>query len=120
MTFRRAARKEAARDTDQAGLVPTDQSKVPATRTSATHAGLVGGLIFLALLLVFIIQNLQSVSVHFITARFRLPVGVVLVLAAVIGGALVSGASLVRIAQLRRRARRQVRERDDAGRRKRR
>lgn len=60
----------------------------------------------LVLLLIFIIQNLSDASVHFLGLHARLPIGVLILIGVVAGGLIVLVASLVRLAQLRHRARR--------------
>jgi uncharacterized integral membrane protein len=62
------------------------------------------GLVVLVIVLIFIIQNLNNVTVHFITADFSLPVGVVILAATVAGGLLVLLASAARVLQIRRAA----------------
>jgi lipopolysaccharide assembly protein A len=75
------------------------------TRVSAAWVGIVAAGIVLVLLLIFILQNTQSVRVTFFTLHGRTPLGVALLLAAV-GGLLVAGlVGTLRILQLRRRAR---------------
>ncbi len=73
------------------------------TRISAAWVGVIIGVVVLAFLLVFIIQNGRSVKVSFFTVNVQMPLGVALLLAA-IGGVLLAGilASL-RIWQLRHR-----------------
>ena len=82
---------------------------VPSTRTSAVWTAVVAGLVFLTVVLVFILQNLQDVDVRFFTARWRIPLGLDLLLAAVLGGLVVVMAGAVRLLQLRRVARRHLR-----------
>jgi uncharacterized integral membrane protein len=61
------------------------------------------GVVVLAFLLTFIIQNGQSVKVSFFTANVKMPLGVALLLAAV-GGVLLAGiVASLRIWQLRHR-----------------
>jgi len=79
---------------------------VPRTRFGTAHAGLVGGLIVLVVLLVFILENTRSIPVTFFGATGRLPLGVALLLAAVAGALITGVVGTVRIAQLRRRVRR--------------
>jgi lipopolysaccharide assembly protein A len=75
------------------------------TRISAAWVGVIIGVVVLAFLLAFIIQNGQSVKVSLFSAHVRMPLGVALLLAAV-GGALLAGvAASLRIWQLRHRVR---------------
>jgi len=62
--------------------------------------------VILVLVLDFIIQNLNDASVHFFTAHFRLPVGLLILIAAVAGGLIVWLVGVARVAQLRLMARR--------------
>ena len=59
----------------------------------------------LILLLVFIIENTQSVKIAYFGAGFHLPLGVALLLAAIGGALLVGIVGTARIWQLRRRVR---------------
>lgn len=92
---------------------PSDHEQVPATpprtRTSAAFQGLVAGAIVLILLLIFILENTQSVKVSYIGASGHLSLGVALLLAAVGGGLLVGILGAARIAQVRRHAKRRAR-----------
>lgn len=76
------------------------------TRTSAVWVALVASLVVLVLLLVFILENGQRVHVSFLGAHGALPLGVALLLAAVIGGLVVALSGAARILQIRARARR--------------
>jgi len=86
------------------------------TRTSAAYVGMGVGLLVLILVIIFIVQNLHDDSVHFITASFRLPMGVIILISAVAGALIVLFVSLARVAQLRLAARRHRRlHRQQAG-----
>lgn len=76
------------------------------TRVSATWVAVAVSLVLLLLLLVFILQNLQRASVHFLWLDGSVPIGVALFAASVLGGGLVAIAGAARIVQLRRSARR--------------
>jgi lipopolysaccharide assembly protein A len=68
--------------------------------------GVIAGAVILLLLLIFILENTQSVTVSFLGADGDVPLGVALLLAAV-GGALVVGlVGIARVVQLRKRAKR--------------
>jgi putative membrane protein len=68
--------------------------------------GVIAGAVILLLLLIFILENTQSVTISFLGADGDVPLGVALLLAAV-GGALVVGlVGIARVVQLRRRAKR--------------
>ncbi len=73
------------------------------TRLSGIWAGVLIGVVVLAFLLAFIIQNSQSVKVSVFTFSASMPLGVALLLAAV-GGVLLAGiVASLRIWQLRHR-----------------
>lgn len=96
----------------------TDPSADPPfthTRASGLWAAVVVALIALLVLVVFILENGRHVKVVFFGAHATLPLGVALLLAAVIGGLVVVLAGTARILQLRRRARRQHRSLRRAG-----
>lgn len=79
------------------------------TRVGATWTGLVIGIIVLVLLLVFILQNLDSVTLELFAWDFTLPLGVTLLFAAIAGAVIMALAGGVRILQIRRAANRQRR-----------
>jgi uncharacterized integral membrane protein len=81
----------------------------PTTKTGIAFGTLIAGAIVLILLLVFILENTESVKISYFGAGGHLPLGVALLLAA-IGGALVVGiVGAARIVQLRRHASRRPR-----------
>lgn len=59
-------------------------------------------LVLLAVILLFVFQNLRSTKVSFATASGRLPLAVALLAAAALGGLLVFALGSVRIIQLRK------------------
>jgi uncharacterized integral membrane protein len=80
------------------------------TRLSGAWTALVVGVLVLLVILIFILQNLQSVEVHFLFLQGNLPLAVALLFAMVLGAIVVLAFGAVRILQLRivaRRARRQ-------------
>ncbi|SDR04742.1 Uncharacterized integral membrane protein [Actinopolyspora saharensis] len=79
------------------------------TRTAGTWAAVVVATIALIILLIFILQNLQAVTVTFLGVRGELPLGVALLFAAAIGGLLVALVGAARIMQLRRSGKRKKR-----------
>lgn len=85
---------------------PSPEEKAKRTRISATWVAIAGFAVVLLLLLVFILENSQSVSVSFFGAHGHLPLGVALLLAAVCGILLTVIAGSLRIMQLRTQARR--------------
>jgi uncharacterized integral membrane protein len=83
---------------------PTPESAVKFTRAAALWSALIAGFVILILLLVFIMQNTDSATVHFFGWNWNLPIGVGVLLAAVGGGLLTVAAGTARIIQLRRAA----------------
>ena len=80
------------------------------TRLSGAWTALVVGLIALVLILIFILQNLQSVEISFLLFHGHLPLAVALLFAIILGAVIVLAFGGARISQLRgvaRRARRQ-------------
>ena len=93
-------------ETVQAPPVTRQKKKVESSKTGYTWVGLVVGALLGILILVFILQNLNSVRVDLLFWSFSMPLGVG-VLLATIGGALVMAlVGGVRIIQLRRQAKR--------------
>ena len=79
------------------------------TRLSGAWTALVIGVVALAVILVFILQNMQTVEVHFIVFQGSLPLAVALLFAMILGAVVVLAFGAGRILQLRlvaRRARR--------------
>jgi uncharacterized integral membrane protein len=99
-------RPEPPTSTEPPGQAPAGE--IPSTRTGTAFKTLIAGAIVLILLLVFILENTESVKIAYFGAGFHLPLGVALLLAA-IGGALLAGIlGTARILQLRRHVRRRV------------
>ncbi len=92
--------------TEGAGAAPQVPARPPRTKVSTAFSGFVAGAIVLILLLIFILENTQSVRISFLGAGGHVAIGVALLLAAV-GGALVVGIlGAARIGQVRRHAKR--------------
>jgi uncharacterized integral membrane protein len=85
------------------------------TRLSGAWTALAVGVVALLVILVFILQNLQSVELQFLTWRGQLPLGIALLFAAILGTVIVLAFGGGRILQLRLVARRARRQRADAG-----
>ena len=82
---------------------PAPRNPTGRTRLSGMWVGVIAGVVVLALLLVFILQNTKSVKVSYFVVHGTMPLGVALLLAAV-GGVLLAGAvGSLRIWQLRHR-----------------
>lgn len=75
-------------------------------RTNTAYAALAAGLLLAIAVVVFIVQNLQTVHFDFIALHGEFPLAVGLLLAAVCGALAVFIPGSVRIIQLRRTARR--------------
>ncbi|GAA4389556.1 LapA family protein [Tsukamurella soli] len=92
-------------DTVHAGpRFPDAYDQVKHTKSAALWSGLVVGAILLLVLLVFIIQNTTSSQIKLLFWQVNLPLGVALLIAAILGALLVGLASGIRIVQLRRAA----------------
>jgi uncharacterized integral membrane protein len=93
---------------------PTDQTVEPSkpfpgeqqTRLSGAWTALFIGILVLVLILIFILQNLRSVEVHFLVFQGNLPLAVALLFAMVLGALVVLAFGAFRILQLRLVARR--------------
>lgn len=77
------------------------------TRTGALWTALLAGVLILLLLLVFILQNLDSITLELFGWDFSLPLGVALLFSAIAGAVIVGLAGGLRILQLRHAANRQ-------------
>lgn len=85
------------------GVAPADGAgRVGRSRTSAIWIGAILAAIVLVLLLVFILQNTTSVTIHYFGFAGTLPIAVALLLAAVLGLLLVAIPGTIRIMQLRK------------------
>lgn len=74
------------------------------TRTAALWTGLVVGAVVLVVLLVFIVQNLDSVTVQIFAWQLDLPLGISMLLAAIAGALVMAMVGGARILQVRRAA----------------
>ncbi|MCP9275872.1 LapA family protein [Mycolicibacterium arenosum] len=94
--------------------VPDTKPTMPAdeagkfTRAGALWSALAGGFVVLILLLVFVMQNTDTTTIHMFGWAWELPVGVALLLAAIAGGLLTFLVGTVRILQLRRAAKKNL------------
>jgi len=100
MTRRGGSRQDAA---DQA---PAEPRAVDRTRADVLWTALTVGVIALALILIFVVQNTTEVRIQFLTMDFSMPLGVALLVAALLGALLMLAIGTVRIMQLRRLAKR--------------
>lgn len=83
---------------------PPPENAVKFTRAAALWSALIVGFIILIVLLIFIAQNTDSATYHFLGWNWSLPNGVAILLAAVLGGLVTTLAGAARIVQLRRAA----------------
>ena len=88
------------------GATQTQPHRIRRTRAGAAWVAAAMFAVILLLLLIFILENGHTVAISFFGARGHLPLGVALLLAAVLGVLLVAIPGTVRILQLRITARR--------------
>ncbi|ALR10291.1 LapA family protein [Mycobacteroides saopaulense] len=84
------------------------EDAVTRTRAAATWTGVILGLLILILLLIFITQNMNTVTTTFLVWHLNLPLGVTVLIAAVAGALLTALVGIVRIVQLRRAAKKNL------------
>jgi uncharacterized integral membrane protein len=77
-------------------------AKVPFTKVAATWWALIVGVLVLIILLIFIAQNLDSITLHFLGWRWNAPAGIALLVGAICGSLITVFAGLARMIQLRR------------------
>ena len=97
-------------DVSSAGPYPGEQR----TRLSGVWTALFVGVVALLVILVFILQNLQSVELHFLNMHGQLPLAIALLFAGILGAVIVLTFGGGRILQLRLVAMRARRQRADA------
>ncbi|WP_054814439.1 LapA family protein [Nocardia arizonensis] len=74
------------------------------SRTGYAWSGLVAGALILVVLLIFILQNLQSIRLSLFFWEFNLPIGVAILLSVIAGALVMALVGGLRIIQLRRAA----------------
>jgi len=84
------------------------ESAVKFTKAAAMWVSLVLGFLILIVLLIFIAQNTESTEFAFLGWHWSLPLGVAILFAAVAGGLITVAVGAVRIFQLRRAAKRNL------------
>lgn len=107
MTADRADRAERAEEADRSA--PRDGAgdhRVESTRVSRVWLATGVGLVLLLLAAVFMGQNTDDVELDFLAWSWQVPLGVALLLSAVLGGLVVLLLGIARMVQLRRVARR--------------
>ncbi len=92
-----------ARDSGLPAL-PDAYDQVKRSRSASLWSGLILGAVVLLILLIFILQNLTDQQIKFLFWQANLPVGVSLLIAAILGALVVGSAGGLRIVQLRRAA----------------
>jgi uncharacterized integral membrane protein len=90
------------------GHLPERASEVKFTRTAALWSSLILGFLILIVLLMFIAQNTAPTDLQFLHLHASLPLGVAILLAAVVGGLLTVLVGSARILQLRRSAKKHL------------
>ena len=90
--------------TKQRGDTRDAYEQVKHIRSASLWSGLVGGAVILLVLLAFIVQNQQNTQITLLFWEANLPLGVSLLIAAILGALLVGSAGGLRILQLRRAA----------------
>ncbi|MGB2921735.1 MAG: lipopolysaccharide assembly LapA domain-containing protein [Mycobacterium sp.] len=91
-------------DQPATGHTSPPESAVKFTRAAAMWVSLILGFLVLIVLLIFIAQNTDSAEFAFLGWHWSLPLGVAILFAAVAGGLLTVAVGAVRIHQLRRAA----------------
>lgn len=91
------------------------QRSVPSTRTSNSWTFVALALVALVVVLVFILENLHATEATFFGIHWRIPLGLDLLIAALLGATAVFVVGAARTLQLRLLARRTMRERDAHG-----
>lgn len=81
---------------------PAQGTRVPRGRASKAWVGSIIGALVLVFLLIFILQNGNSVRLDYLGAQFSLPAGVSMLLALLLGVAIMAVIGSARIHQLRR------------------
>ena len=100
--YREAMDKPSSPEVPPGGPYPGEQQ----TRLSGAWTALVVGVVALLVILVFILQNLQSVELYFLTFHGHLPLAIALLFAVILGAVIVLAFGGGRILQLRLVARR--------------
>jgi uncharacterized integral membrane protein len=91
----------------QTGAKPKEPA-IGFTRAGALWSALIAGFLILILLLIFITQNTTSTPFQFLVWHWSLPLGVAILLAAVVGGLITVAVGTARILQLRRAAKKHL------------
>ncbi len=95
-----------AEPSPDAGVETIAELAVPKSRAARAWKGLVPALVFAAVMVVFVVQNLQKVKVSFLVFSGRFALALALLVAAALGALVVFCLGSVRIAQFRKAFRR--------------
>jgi uncharacterized integral membrane protein len=87
---------------------PRKEPAVGLTRAGALWSSLIVGFLVLIVLLIFITQNTAPTPFAFFNLHWTLPLGVAILLAAVLGGLITVAVGTARILQLRRAAKKHL------------
>jgi uncharacterized integral membrane protein len=87
----------------------TSLPPVPFTRTAALWWALIVGSLTLIVLLIFIAQNLNETTIHFLGWKWNAPVGIAFLVAAICGSLITVMTGAARMVQLRRAAKKHMR-----------
>jgi len=94
---------------DEPIVVPEPDSRAGFTRAAALWTALILGFLILIILLIFIAQNTTTTPFQFLGWHWSLPLGVAILFAAVAGGLITVAVGAVRMFQLRRAAKHNLR-----------
>ena len=89
---------------DTSAPTPPPENAVKFTKAAALWSSLIIGFLVLIVLLIFIAQNTDSGTFHFLGWSWSLPLGIALLAAAILGGVITFLIGAARIVQLRRAA----------------
>jgi uncharacterized integral membrane protein len=87
----------------------TAPANVPFTKSAAAWWALITGVLILIVLLIFIAQNLESTTIHFLGWSWETPRGIAFLVAAICGSLITVLTGAARMFQLRRAARKGLR-----------
>jgi uncharacterized integral membrane protein len=107
---------EDSTESNEMGVKAAAPSKIPSTRASRAWIRVLPALVLFAAILLFVLQNLRSSKVSFVSLSGTLPLGVALLAAVALGALLVLALGSVRVVQLRRLVRRNERDAQAGGR----
>ncbi|MEV0697179.1 LapA family protein [Saccharopolyspora sp. NPDC050389] len=87
-----------------------EEERLERTRTGGIWVSAVIAVVVLVFVLVFIVQNFESVTVRFLWTAGSLPLGVAMIFAVLAGALLIALVGTARILQLRRSAKHRLRK----------